>query len=172
MMAKCTLVPNSSGTSSWIIHPTPSDLIDFPKMPNHRLGSIWLLLFSCLLSCLVTSNKVVNRRFNVFKLPRACMPEMESLGNADPACIMWCGCWGIILKGLDGHKQRVCPPQCSAGGEKAELFCSCSSSSSDRQCCLCSFILYRGGNKGLYVVARIFFLLFLNRSAWPCLGPA
>ena len=26
--------------------------------------------------------------------------------------------------------------------------------------------------KGLYVVARISFLLVLNRSAWPCLGPA
>ena len=31
---------------------------------------------------------------------------------------------------------------------------------------------YRGGNKGLYVVARNFFLLLLNCSAWPCLGPA
>ena len=29
-----------------------------------------------------------------------------------------------------------------------------------------------GGNKGLYVVARNFFLLLLNCSAWPCLGPA
>ena len=26
--------------------------------------------------------------------------------------------------------------------------------------------------KGSYVVARIFFLLLLNCSAWPCLGPA
>ena len=26
--------------------------------------------------------------------------------------------------------------------------------------------------KGSYVVARIFFLLLLNYSAWPCLGPA
>ena len=33
-------------------------------------------------------------------------------------------------------------------------------------------LLYRGGNKGLYVVARNFFLLLLNCSAWPCLGPA
>ena len=32
-------------------------------------------------------------------------------------------------------------------------------------------LLYRGGNKGLYVVARNFFLLLLNCSAWPCLGP-
>ena len=33
--------------------------------------------------------------------------------------------------------------------------------------------VYRGGNKGLYVVARNFFLLLLNcSSAWPCLGPA
>ena len=32
--------------------------------------------------------------------------------------------------------------------------------------------LYRGGNKGLYVVARNFFLLLLDYSAWPCLGPA
>ena len=35
-----------------------------------------------------------------------------------------------------------------------------------------SFCMYRGGNKGLYVVARNFFLLLLNCSAWPCLGPA
>ena len=26
--------------------------------------------------------------------------------------------------------------------------------------------------KGSYVVARIFFLVLLNYSAWPCLGPA
>ena len=32
--------------------------------------------------------------------------------------------------------------------------------------------LYRGGNKGLYVVAWNFFLLLLDCSAWPCLGPA
>ena len=32
--------------------------------------------------------------------------------------------------------------------------------------------VYIGGNKGLYVVARNFFLLLLNCSAWPCLGPA
>ena len=32
--------------------------------------------------------------------------------------------------------------------------------------------MYRGRNKGLYVVARNFFLLLLNCSAWPCLGPA
>ena len=32
--------------------------------------------------------------------------------------------------------------------------------------------IYREGNKGLYVVARDFFLLLLNCSAWPCLGPA
>ena len=31
---------------------------------------------------------------------------------------------------------------------------------------------YRGSLKGVYVVARIFFLLLLNCSAWPCLGPA
>ena len=31
---------------------------------------------------------------------------------------------------------------------------------------------YREANKGLYVVARNFFLLLLNCSAWPCLGPA
>ena len=30
----------------------------------------------------------------------------------------------------------------------------------------------RGENKGLYVVARNFFLLLLNCSDWPCLGPA
>ena len=29
---------------------------------------------------------------------------------------------------------------------------------------------YRGGNKGLHVVARNFFLLLLNCSAWPCLA--
>ena len=31
---------------------------------------------------------------------------------------------------------------------------------------------YRGENKGLYVVARILFLLLLNCSAWPCMVPA
>ena len=31
---------------------------------------------------------------------------------------------------------------------------------------------YRGGNKGLYVVARNFFLLLLNCSACSCLGHA
>ena len=31
---------------------------------------------------------------------------------------------------------------------------------------------HREVNKGLYVVARNFFLLLLNCSAWPCLGPA
>ena len=31
---------------------------------------------------------------------------------------------------------------------------------------------YRARNKGLYVVARNFFLLLLDWSAWPCLGPA
>ena len=34
------------------------------------------------------------------------------------------------------------------------------------------WIFYRGGNKGLYVVARNFFLLLLNCLAWLCLGPA
>ena len=33
-------------------------------------------------------------------------------------------------------------------------------------------MVYREVNKGLYVVARNFFLLLLNCSAWPCLGPA
>ena len=32
--------------------------------------------------------------------------------------------------------------------------------------------IYRARNKGLYVVARNFFLLLLNCSAWPCLGVA
>ena len=32
--------------------------------------------------------------------------------------------------------------------------------------------IYREGNKGLYVVEGNFFLLLLNCSAWPCLGPA
>ena len=31
---------------------------------------------------------------------------------------------------------------------------------------------YRGPRNGLYVVGRNFFLLLLNCSAWPCLGPA
>ena len=31
--------------------------------------------------------------------------------------------------------------------------------------------VYRGGNKGLYVVARNFFLLLLDCSAWPYLCP-
>ena len=35
-----------------------------------------------------------------------------------------------------------------------------------------SSALYRGENKGLYGVARNFFLLLLNCSAWPCLGLA
>ena len=33
-------------------------------------------------------------------------------------------------------------------------------------------VFYRDRLKGLYVVARNFFLLLLNFSAWPCLGPA
>ena len=39
---------------------------------------------------------------------------------------------------------------------------------------LCKLVrtMYREANKGLYVVARNFFLLLLNCSAWPCLGPA
>ena len=32
--------------------------------------------------------------------------------------------------------------------------------------------IYKGENIGLYVVARNFFLLLLNCSAWPYLGPA
>ena len=32
--------------------------------------------------------------------------------------------------------------------------------------------VYREVNKGLYVVARIFFLLLLNCFAWPCLAVA
>ena len=32
--------------------------------------------------------------------------------------------------------------------------------------------LYRGELKGMYVVGRIFILLLLKCSAWPCLGPA
>ena len=36
----------------------------------------------------------------------------------------------------------------------------------------CTNWIYREINKGLYVVARNFFLLLLNCSAWPCLGPA
>ena len=32
--------------------------------------------------------------------------------------------------------------------------------------------LYRAPRKCLYLVARYFFLLLLNSSAWPCLGPA
>ena len=35
-----------------------------------------------------------------------------------------------------------------------------------------SMCMYRGENKGLYVVARNFLLLLLNCSAWPCQGPA
>ena len=31
--------------------------------------------------------------------------------------------------------------------------------------------MYRDRLKGLYVVARNFFMLLLNCSAWPCLGP-
>ena len=33
-------------------------------------------------------------------------------------------------------------------------------------------LIYREVNKGLYVVARNFFPLLLNCSAWPYLGPA
>ena len=33
-------------------------------------------------------------------------------------------------------------------------------------------VTYRARNKGLYVVARNFFLLLLNCSAWPCLAVA
>ena len=32
--------------------------------------------------------------------------------------------------------------------------------------------VYRAPGKCLYVVARNFFLLLLNSSDWPCLGPA
>jgi len=32
--------------------------------------------------------------------------------------------------------------------------------------------MYRAPGKGLYVVARNFFLLLLNCSAWPCLAVA
>ena len=32
--------------------------------------------------------------------------------------------------------------------------------------------MYRAEKKSWYVVARNFFLLFLNFSAWTCLGPA
>ena len=32
--------------------------------------------------------------------------------------------------------------------------------------------MYRAEKKSWYVVARRFFLLLLNFSAWPCLGPA
>ena len=32
--------------------------------------------------------------------------------------------------------------------------------------------IYREVNKGVYVVAKYFFLLLLNCSTWPCLGPA
>ena len=32
--------------------------------------------------------------------------------------------------------------------------------------------MYRARNKGLYVVARNFFLLLLNSCAWPCLAVA
>ena len=32
--------------------------------------------------------------------------------------------------------------------------------------------VYRDRLKGLYVVARSLFLLYLTCSAWPCLGPA
>ena len=35
-----------------------------------------------------------------------------------------------------------------------------------------TFIKYRDRLKGLYVVARNFFLLLLNFSAWPCLAVA
>ena len=41
------------------------------------------------------------------------------------------------------------------------------------QICTRSFInTYRARKKGLYVVARNIFLLLLNSSAWPFLGPA
>ena len=35
-----------------------------------------------------------------------------------------------------------------------------------------AWAVYRGEKKSWYVVARNFFLLLLNFSAWPCLGPA
>ena len=37
---------------------------------------------------------------------------------------------------------------------------------------LCTWQMYRDSLKGLYMVARIFFLLLPNCSAWLCLGPA
>ena len=36
----------------------------------------------------------------------------------------------------------------------------------------CDLHITEGGNKGLYMVERNFFLHLLNCSAWPCLGPA
>ena len=34
------------------------------------------------------------------------------------------------------------------------------------------YCMYRAEKKSWYVVARNFYLLLLNCSAWPCLGPA
>ena len=42
----------------------------------------------------------------------------------------------------------------------------------DRPWSLSTLQVYREVNKGLYVVARNFFLLLLNCSAWLFLGPA
>ena len=52
------------------------------------------------------------------------------------------------------------------------LFGLCHASTLHSEWCRHQMTIYRGGNKGLYVVARNFFLLLLNSSAWPCLGPA
>ena len=35
-----------------------------------------------------------------------------------------------------------------------------------------NILVYRAEKKFWYMVARNFFLLLLNFSAWPCLGPA
>ena len=55
-----------------------------------------------------------------------------------------------------------------AQGEKRRDYCN----DVDFKLNLAFLVLYRAPGKSLYMVARYFFLLLLNCSAWPCLGPA
>ena len=56
--------------------------------------------------------------------------------------------------------------------DSAQQRCSNMSNLSIGQCGNLNCLLYRARNKGLCVVARNFFLLLLNCSAWPCLAAA
>ena len=71
----------------------------------------------------------------------------------------------------------ACSSLSQLGAESVRRCHACWWSDSDRQfslgtCSVTSVKKYRAPGKCLYVVARNLFLLLLNCSAWPCLGPA